>query len=382
MTIAIVGVGETAPRIGDSRPDAELAVAAIHEALRDAGLTPSDVDGFVTESYMTIRHAPVDEVSQRLGLRDRAFSAQLSIAGAGNVGAPQLARMAIEAGLASVVVCYYGINLTGAAGSVYAFHADEPAKAAFEMPFGYYGQPVYFAPLAHRYMYDYGLTEEQLGAVAVSARAHAAQTPGSLKQDPLTVEDFLATPMLSDPLRALDCCLVNDGGSAYVMTSMERARDLPNPPVAVAGVGWGAKNLTQAQYFTQAEDLKTSAAAISGPRAFEEAGLTPADVDVAEIYDCFTISALIQLEDIGLAPKGGGGALAEAGHFDPGGSLPMNTHGGLLSHSYTVGAGHVVEAVRQLRGTRGAAQVPGAEVAVVTGLGAQDHATLLLTKDR
>lgn len=381
MTIAIVGVGETEPRIGDTRGDAELAVAAIHLALADAGLEPGDVDGFVSESYATVRHAAVDDIAQRLGVRDRAFSAQLSIAGAGNVGAPQLAELAIDRGLASVVVCYYGINLTGATGSIYAVHAEEPAKVAFEMPFGYYGQAVYFAPLAQRYMHEFGLTEEQLGAVAVSARQHAAQTPGSLKTEPLSIEEYLAKPMLADPLRGLDCCLVNDGGVAYVMTSVERARDLARPPVVVAGVGWGAKTLTQAQYFTQA-DVLTTAAAISGPRAFKAAGLSPADVDVAEVYDCFTISALMQLEDIGLAAKGDGGALAASGALDPGGSLPMNTHGGLLSHSYTVGAGHVVEAVRQLRGSRGLGQVLGAEVAVVTGLGAQDHATLVLTKDR
>jgi acetyl-CoA acetyltransferase len=231
-------------------------------------------------------------------------------------------------------------------------------------------------------MHEYGLRPEELGAIAVSQRAHAARTPNALVRDPLTIEDYLAQPLLADPLRKLDCCLINDGGTAYVMTSVERARHLRKPPVVVAGTGFGYKPVTQAQYFTQSADLLSSAATKSGPRAFKAAGLGPSDIDIAEIYDCFTISMLIQLEDLGFAPKGEGGALAASGALGPGGSLPVNTHGGLLSQSYMVGAGHVIEAVRQLRGERGDAQVGGAEVALVAGLGAQDHSTLILTKDR
>jgi len=182
-------------------------------------------------------------------------------------------------------------------------------------------------------------------------------------------------------LRKLDCCLVNDCGVAIVMTSVERARDLPHPPAVVAGVGFASKPLTQAQYFTQGDILATPAAE-SGRIAYARAGLGPSDVDVAEIYDCSTISMLLQLEDLELAPRGAGAELAATGCFDPGGQLPLNTHGGLLSQSYSVGLGHVVEAVRQLRGERGPAQVAGAEVALVCGLGAPEHATAVLTVDR
>jgi len=382
VTIAIVGVGETDYAFADPRSEPEMVLDAIHRALDDAGLDAADIDGFVSESYSTIRYAPVDEIAQRLRLKDRAFSAQLSLAGAGTVGAPQMAQLAIEAGLASVVVSYYGINLSGRPGSTYAFHASDLAKAAFEMPFGFYGQPVYFAAMAQRYAHKFGLTPEQLGSVAVAARAHAATTPNALKRKPLSLDDYLAQPLLADPLRPLDCCLVNDGAAAFVMTSVERARDLRKPAVVVAGTGFGAKNVNQAQYFSQSSDLLSTAGTISGPRAFKSAGLSPADVDIAEIYDCFTISMLIQLEDVGLALKGEGAAFAASGAIGPGGSLPVNTHGGLLSQSYLVGQNHVIEAVRQLRGERGAGQVPDAEVALVTGLGAQDHATLLLTRDR
>ena len=161
------------------------------------------------------------------------------------------------------------------------------------MPFGFYGQPVYFAPIARRYMHEFGLKEEHLGAVAVSTRAHAARTPGSLRVDPISLDGYLAKPMIADPLRALDCCLVNDGASAFIMTSLERARDLRQSPAVVAGVGWASKPVTQAQYFSQSPDLLCTAGTVSGPRAFAEARIDPGDVDIAEIYDCFTIAVLM-----------------------------------------------------------------------------------------
>ena len=383
MTIAIVGVGETEYAWKESRPPAALALDAVRRALADAGLTGADVDGFVTESYTLANRAPADMLAQHLGVRDRAFTAHAGIAGSGTVGAPALARMAIEAGLASVVVSYYAINLSARGpGGAYQVHAGDKAKVAFEMPFGFYGQPVYFAAAAARYRHEHGLTPEQLGSVAVAARAHAQRTPNALRQEPLTIDDYLVNALVADPLRKLDCCLVNDGGVAFVMTSLERARDLPRSPVVVAGAGFGSKPVSQSRYFSQSADLLTTAATISGAKAYRDAGLSPADVDVAEIYDCFTISMLLQLEDLGFAAKGSGAAFIASGATAPGGSLPVNTHGGLLSQSYLVGGNHVVEAVRQLRGDRGEAQVDGAEVALVAGLGAPEHATLLLTKDR
>lgn len=383
MAVAIVGVGETDYAWKDPRPVPALALDACRRAIADAGLTPADVDGFVTEAHSMVTRAPVDEIATRLGVKDRRYTAAIGLAGSGTVGAALLARQAIESGLADVVVVYYAINLSlRGAGGAYGYHAGDPAKVAFEMPMGYYGQPVYFAQAAQRYCHEFGATPEQFGAVAVAARQHAMRTPNALRREPLTIEQYTAQPWLTEPLRKLDCCLVNDGGAAYVFTSLERARDLPRKPVVVAGVGMGFKPVTQAQYFSQSANLLTTAAVDSGRRAFADAGLTPADVDVAEIYDCFTISMLLQLEDLGFAAKGEGAAFAASGAIGPGGSLPVNTHGGLLSQSYTVGANHVVEAVRQLRGDRGEAQVDGAEVALVAGLGAPEHATMLLTVDR
>ena len=383
MTIAIVGVGETDSSFTDPRPVPALALDACRRALADAGLTGADVDGFTTEAVTMGQRAPVDEIAVRLGVRDRVFTASTGIAGAGIVAAVQLAELAIDAGLADVVVSYFAISQsTRGKGGTYAFHAGDPAKASFEMPFGYYGQPVYFAATATRYAHEYGMRPEELGAIAVSTRQHAQRTPNALKREPLTIDDYLAKPMLTDPFRALDCCLVNDAGVAIVMTSLERARSLRRAPVRVAGVGVASKPVTQSQYFSQSADLLTTAGTLSGPRAYAQAGLGPADVDVAELYDCFTISVVLQLEDLGLAPRGQGAAFAATGALGPGGSLPTNTHGGLLSQSYAVGGNHIVEAVRQLRHERGDAQVEGAEVALVAGLGAPEHATMLLTVDR
>jgi acetyl-CoA acetyltransferase len=383
VTIAIVGVGETDYQWSDPRPPAALALEATRRALADAGLEGADVDGFVIEAATLGRAAPSDELARHLGVRNRALDVQLGVAGSGTVGAPVIAQLAIDAGLAEVVVCYYAINLSGRGhGGAYAYHAGDLAKAAFEMPFGFYGQAVYFAVSAARYQHEYGLSSEQLGAVAVAARQHAGRTPNALRRTPLSLDDYLADNVVADPLRRLDCCLINDGGVAYVMTSLERARDLRRPPVVVAGVAVGSKPVTESQYFSQSEDLLTTPATISGPLAYKRAGLTAADVDVAEIYDCFTITVLMQLEDLGFASRGEAGVFAASGALAPGGRLPLNTHGGLLSQSYLVGGNHVVEAVRQLRGERGEAQVDGAEVALVSGLGAPEHATLLLTVDR
>jgi acetyl-CoA acetyltransferase len=382
VTVAIVGVGETEPRWQDPRPVRELVTDAVRRALADAGLDGAEVDGVATEAYAMVSHAPPDEVGRAIGMTDRRYSGHTSLAGAGSVGAIQLAASAIDAGLASVVISYYGISLSTTAGGVYAVHAHEPAKANLEMPFGFYGQPVYFAAIAQRYAHDYGLAPEELGSIAVSARAFAEMTPGALRREPLDIEGYLANAVVADPLRKLDCCLMNDGAAAFVLTSVERARDLRQAPVVVAGSGFGTRPLTQATYFSQNVNYTTLPSAVSGPRAFAAAGLGPGDVDVAELYDCFSMSTIMQLEDLGFAPRGEGARFAATGAIGPKGSLPVNTHGGLLSHSYTVGAGHVVEAVRQLRGTRGDAQVDGAEVALVSGLGAMDHATAILTTDR
>jgi acetyl-CoA acetyltransferase len=377
---AIVGVGETAfVRRSDQRLN-DAVFAAITLALTDAGIDAAEVDGLVTESSMMPQRVPADMVAARFGMSNRCFSAHSLVGGAGVVGAAGLAAAAIRAGLASVVVTYFGVDFGSSPGGPYAFPAALDVKLGYEAPFGWYGQPLYFASLAQRYRHEYGLTEEQQGAVAIAAHAHAARTPGAMSRGPITMDDYRASRMIAEPFRALDCSLVNDGAVALVLTAESRAADLPHATVSVAGAGVASALDTQGSYFTQHDPYLETPATRSAAAAFASAGVAPSDVDVVELYDCFTISTILQLEDLGFCKKGEGAAFVENGRISVGGELPVNTHGGLLAHAYLVGASHLVEAVRQLRHERGAGQVDGAEVAVVAGLGLPDHATVILTR--
>jgi acetyl-CoA acetyltransferase len=256
-------------------------------------------------------------------------------------------------------------------------HARDLFKQNLEVPFGWFPQPVYFATIARRHMHDYGTTQEQLGAIAVACRRHANLTPGAVMHDkPLSIEQYLASPTIVEPFRKEDCCLISDGGAAYVMTTPERARDLRPPVVEVAGVGLG--NALTGTYWSQQRAFTSTPQVFAAPVAFGMAGLKPADVDVLTCYDPFTIVSLMQIEDLGFCAKGDGGPFVEgdALSFD-GGRLPYNTHGGMLSHAYVLGIAHVVEVVRQLRG-EAAAQVPGARIGVYGGYTGPQAGTLIL----
>lgn len=377
--IAIVGVGETPYRRRADAPVTGLLVEAVRAAIEDAGLTPDDVDGLVSDATIGPRLLPPDELAANLGLPDVVFHAQMSTGGAGVVGAPMLAAAAIAGGMASTVVCYFGVDWGSSAGGPYGFHGADPYKAGLEMPYGFYGQPVYFAPVVNRYAHRYGLDEDDLANVAISTRAWAALHPAAMKRTPLTLEDYRSSEMVADPIRVLDCCLLTDGGAAYVMTSTDRARNLRHRPVSVSGVSFSSARSSSHSYLSQHEDYLATQAAVTGPRALGMAGVGVEDVDFAEIYDCFTISCLLQAEDLGLAPKGAGASLFADGRAAPGGTLPVNTHGGLLSQAYVLGINHVVEAVRQLRGGCGDRQVPGAEVGLVSGYSGWEHSSLVLT---
>ena len=382
--IAIVGVGETTPHRAEPRPLLAMVEEAVFAALADAGLDAAQVDGFVSESASMPSACPAEAVMARLGrpVCRTPFIAYGTKFGAGLVAAPQWAAFALRAGLASAVVCWYGHKLSQMSEGPRTIYAEDPLKAELELPQGWFGQPVYFAAIAQRYTHEYGLTEAQLAATAIEAREHAARTPGALRgATPLDFAAYLASPLVASPLRAADCCLVNDGAVAFVMTTRERARDLRHTPVIVAGVGTGTTPVLGDNWFTQNPDYLSTPAAISGPRAFAQAGLRPRDVDFVELYDCFTINNILQFEDLGFAPRGQGAAFALEKGRALTDVLPTNTHGGLLANSFTLAAGHVVEAVRQLRHARGAAQVPDARVGLVTGLGVPHHSTLILRRD-
>jgi acetyl-CoA acetyltransferase len=377
VTAAVAGVGESEFGRSVDRPLDRLVIDACRAALADAGLAASDVDGVVA----TAPWPGPDTVSQALGIqRDHTASPGIP-AGAGPVAAIEAARLAVESGRASTVLVYYGYA-GSKPGGPYAFHAHDPVKASLEMPFGWFGQPVYFAAWAQRYLHTYSVSPDELGSIAIANRKWAQLTPGAQRAKPLSAEDYLASPMIASPLRAADCCLITDGAGAVVVTTTDRARDLRTAPVLVAGSSTVTVGPAMTSYFTQAPDLCSFGSSRSGPRAFAEAGLRPADIDVAEIYDCFSISQAIQLEDLGFCDRGEAFGFTADGNTEPGGALPVNTHGGHLAYAYIPGIVHVIEAVRQLRGERGAAQVPDARTALVAALAGGEHSTLILTEDR
>ena len=376
--IAIVGIGETPPVRRSGRTLHAMVVDAVMAALADAGICPKEVDGLVTDAVIMPTQVPFDYLAGHLGASN-CFAASASLGGAGIVCAPMLAQHAIASGLAKVVVGYFGVDWGTRAGGPYAFHDLYPAKQAFEKPYGFNAQPIYFALWARRYMHEYGLTERQLGALAVSHRQHALLNGRGQLRDSLTFEQYLTSRMIAEPLRAADCCLITDGAGAFVMTAMDRARDCSKRPVRVLGTGFASAPVTGDSVFTQGSCLTAMpGAAEAARRAFACARLGPKDVDFAEIYDCFSISCLLQLEDTGLCRKGEAGCFIQDGGIAPGGPLPVNTHGGFLAYSYRLGIEHVTEAVRQLRHEAGRAQVPDAEIGLVTGLSMPDFGVLLL----
>lgn len=381
--ISIVGVGETVPVRQDERPFVAMVMEAVNRALADAGLSAADVDGYVTESADMPQRAPAEAIMAGLGQppAENPFISYGHKFGCGLVAAPKVAEMAINSGRASVVVCWYGLQYSGSVDGPRSVYAADPIKADLEMPQGWYGQAAYFGGIAQRYGHEYGLTDSQLAATALEARENAMRTPHSMRTSPLTLEDYRSSPVIASPLRKADCCLVNEGAIAFVMTSTERARDLAQPAVNVVGVGVGTTSVKGDAWFTQNPDYLTTPAAISGRQAFAEAGMTPSDVNFVEFYDCFTMFNILQFEDLGFVDKGEGAAFAEEKGRSLTDRLPTNTHGGLLSHSFMLGGGHVIEAVRQLRHQRGDGQVPNANVGLVTALGVPHHATLLLQRD-
>lgn len=380
--VAIVGIGETAYTKASGRSAQAIGAEAAERAIADAGLDPVDIDGLTYSGAFADFDAAA--FHEHFGTDHELWTSPWGGGMSWAATAPYLAARAIETGAARHVLNVFPVALASRRGSMTAgpgeFHVQQSLKANLEVPFGWFPQPVYFATIMRRHMYEYGTRPEQLGAIAVAARRHANRNPDAVMHDrPLELGDYLASPMLADPLRLLDSCLISDGGAAFVTTSTQRARDLPRTPAVVAGVGEG-ESATGSNWSQQA-DFTSTPQVFAAPGAFAMAGVAPADVDVLTLYDPFTIVALMQLEDMGFCPKGEVGAFVEGGTLDAdGGALPVNTHGGLLSHAYVLGIAHVVECVKQLRGVA-AAQVPDCEIAVYGGYSGSQAAALVLRRD-
>jgi acetyl-CoA acetyltransferase len=351
---AIVGVADAVSPTGtlDGSTKA-LETQVIREALEDAGLTIGDVDG-IAVSTASGSFSPSMELAQHLGVTPR-WTDSTTTGGSSFEIHVEHAAAAIAAGLCDVAVSVYSSTprsdrRRGTGG--FRSRAGMPLGpvAEWELPFGLRMPMGGYALAASRHIAEFGTTSEQLAEIAVSTREWALRNPRAYHHDkgPLTIEDVLASPVEASPLHKLDCCLVTDGAGAVVVTSAERARDLRKPPVAVLGAG---TSHTHAM-ISAMPDLTRTAGAVSGPQAFRLAGCGPDDVDVAELYDSFTITVLLALEDLGFCAKGEGGAFVEGGRLGPGGDLPANTNGGGLGYTHPgmYGMFLLVEAVRQLRG--------------------------------
>ena len=245
----------------------------------------------------------------------------------------------------------------------------------FEYIYGLVAPMLWYGPMARRHMHEYGTTSLQFAEVSIAMRRHASMQSNAQMKDPITIEDHQNSPILADPFRLLDCCLQTDGAAACVITAPERAKDLKKKPVYISA--FGEAHPDSPSSITQRPDMTTFGIAKLAPRVFEMAGMTPKDVDVAELYDCFTFTVINQLEDIGFCGKGEGGPFVEGGRIEIDGEIPVNPHGGLLAEGYIHGMNHIVEAVRQLRG-EAVNQVKGAEIALYAGAAQEPTAAFLL----
>jgi acetyl-CoA acetyltransferase len=361
---AVTGVGETKYMRGTDRTPVSLAMEAALNAIADAGLKPSDIDGLIPYGAGAV----AEDFVTNFAIPDLRFSATTPMGGASAVASIQCALAVIKAGICKHVLLSLG--RTGYSGGRIGTRVQQMPQfrviGEFEMPSGAIAPPQLYAVMARRHFELYGTTSRQLAEIAVTTRQHAMRNPNATMRRPMTIEDHQASRMISEPFRLLDCSLESDGAAAVVISAPDIARDLRKPPVLVMGVAEGHPDSPSA--ITQRPDITTLGLAKAAPKAFAMAGVTHSDIDVAEVYDCFTYIVMCQLEDMGFCKKGEGGGFVENGALGIDGRLPVNTHGGLLSEAHMAGMNHIVELTRQLRG-EAAVQVTGAEIGLVTGYG-------------
>jgi acetyl-CoA acetyltransferase len=386
-TTAVVGIAETDYVRGTDRHVCDLILEASMAAIRDAGLTPADVDGVIPPPGFT----NTEEIAANLGIPEVRYSVTVLMGGASPTAALQSAAMAITCGVADTVLVCLGWN---------GYSAMRPRPDArpttrrmnvgpmvetiknFYAPYGILSAAQQYSLYIRRYVDTYDVAPDGAAAIALACRAHAQLNDKALMRDrPMTREDYDAAPFIAEPLRKLDCCVETDCAAAVVLTSVARARDLPHPPVVYLAGAEGHPH--PADEITNRPDLLRLGLHAAAPRAFAIAGVEPRDIDVLEIYDCFTYVVLLELEALGYAEPGGASEFVAGGTIELGGRFPMNTHGGLLSQGHCWGLNHIVEATRQLRGDAGRAQVRDAELALVTGYGdLGDGSVAIFGRDR
>lgn len=381
--VAIVGAADTEVGIVPHMSATQLCVEAGLRALKDAGIDKDQIDGLITcnsfaEPYMY--HA--EAIAEYMQIFPRVCLS-VNTGGGTTFSVLHHAASAILSGMCETVLITMADSLKSGLTKEQAMSMQVSAgHSQFELPYGP-SVPSLYALIAKAHMHEFGTTAEQFAAISVAARKHASLNPTAQMREPITIEDVVNSRVIADPLHLLDCSLISDGGSAVILTSAEKAKDFPGQPVYLLGVGEGHSH----EHISQARSLTTSAAVEAGKRAYEMAGVGPEDIDFAQLYDCFTPTVLIELEDLGFCEKGEGGSFVENGAIELGGKLPINTHGGLLSHCHPGNPGSMfalTESVLQLRHQAGDRQVSGAEVALVHGQGGimSSHTTLILGRER
>jgi len=369
--VSVVGAATFGQGRAPGFQSSDLAAIAARDALAQAGLTPADVDGLFfchpTDTFGGLSFA------QYLGIHPK-ITDNNRVGGSAFQAYVEQAAYLLDAGLIDVALIAFGNNQATATGKL----STTVYPMAYEAPYKPINPVSSYALAAARHMHQFGTTQEQLGAVAVAARGWAQMNPEAFKREPLDMDAYMASRMVSSPLKVLDCCLVTDGGAAIVLTRSDRARDMIKTPIAVLG----AASATSHREIAWMADLTVTAAAETGARAYAAAGVTAKDIDLVEVYDAFTINTILFLEDLGFCPKGEGGRFVEGGRIGPGGGLPVNTNGGGLSccHPGMYGLFTLVEAIRQLRGECGERQLKHPHLAIAHGNGGvlSSQATVIL----
>lgn len=385
---SIVGIGASDYSKGSGRTALSLAAQASLAALQDAGVDVTDVDGIVRNYDDVVLH---NDIVQALGLQGVSW---FSHAGGGGTAPASMVAQAVAAvlsGQATTVLVYRSLNGRSGRRSGLKWSDDsaqtvggeiEGRYSEYFVPYGLTAPGQYYSLLARRHMIQYGTTSKQLGAIAVACRERALANPSAqMFGRKLTMADYLGSRMLADPLRLYDYCLETDGAAAFVVTSTERANDLAKTPAVIRAVAQGVGNNPQGGSMLTAlmrEDITSFPSKVVAERLYRLGGMGPNDIDVAQFYDCFTITLLVQLEDFGFCAPGEGGPFAET-ELGMTGRLPVNTSGGHLSEAYLQGMTHVLEGVRQVRG-ESTSQVPDADVCLVTSGVPPATGALLLTK--
>ena len=381
---AITGVGYTKITRNSGTSVGPLAFEACSNAIKDAGLTPGDIDGIL--SYSMQDSVGVGEVSAGLGMKSVHWWNNILGGGSQSCAIVAQASMAVASGLCDHVLCYRALN--GRSGirmgklistTMTASVAKEyPGPGQWSAPYGFAGPPMQYAMMARKHMETYGTTHDHLGTIAVTLRSNALKNERAIMRTPITMEDYHSSRWIAEPFHMLDCCLETDAGCAMVVSRAELAKDMPHPPAYIMSFAYGGGPFmgTMDKY----EDFTTMFPKYLAPGLFARAGITVKDVKAAELYDAFTFALLCQIEDFGFCAKGEGGPFIAEGHTALNGSIPVSTHGGLLSEGYIHGFNNVAEGVSQVRGTAGERQVKDAEIVLCSGFAGTFGSGLLLRR--